>query len=91
MLTQELELQQSTVIIHLHNPVQETLLHDLRLDITSFLRAKLSNATLQVTGFLNTADEKKHIYTNRDKFEHLLAKNPSLKELKDKLGLDPEF
>jgi hypothetical protein len=42
-------------------------------------------------GELNVTDEKKVIYTNRDKFDHLAEKNPKLKELKERLGLDTEF
>ena len=34
---------------------------------------------------------KKIAYTNKEKFEHLAEKNPLLKELKEKLGLDPDF
>jgi len=29
--------------------------------------------------------------TPKEKFEHLAAKNPVLKELKDRLGLDPDL
>jgi hypothetical protein len=31
------------------------------------------------------------LYTPRDKFEYLLEKNPILKKLRDRLGLDPDF
>jgi DNA polymerase-3 subunit gamma/tau len=31
------------------------------------------------------------MYTSRDKFEYLLEKNPALREMKDRLGLDPDF
>jgi len=31
------------------------------------------------------------MYTSRDKFEYLLGKNPALREMKDRLGLDPDF
>jgi hypothetical protein len=31
------------------------------------------------------------MYTPRDKFEYLLNKNPLIKEMKDRLGLDPDY
>jgi hypothetical protein len=34
---------------------------------------------------------KKVIYTSREKFDYLVEKNPVLKELKDRLGLDTDF
>jgi hypothetical protein len=42
-------------------------------------------------GELKTHDEKKVLYTNRDKFDYLVEINPALKELKERLGLDTEF
>lgn len=36
-------------------------------------------------------DDKKVIYTNREKFDHLVEKNPKLKDLKERLGLDTDF
>jgi DNA polymerase-3 subunit gamma/tau len=31
------------------------------------------------------------LYTSREKFDYLVEKNPVLKELKEKLGLDTDF
>lgn len=91
LLTQQIELQESTVIVHLHNPVQETLLSDLKSDLMQYVRESLNNYTIQITGELKSNDSKKVIYTNREKFEHLAEKNPNLILLKDRLGLDPDF
>ncbi|HEY0743241.1 MAG TPA: hypothetical protein VGD40_17355, partial [Chryseosolibacter sp.] len=59
--------------------------------LAGFLREKLRNSNIQVTGVLTQSDDKKIIYTNRDKFDYLADKNPILKELKDRLGLDTDF
>jgi hypothetical protein len=91
LLTQEYEIRNHQVIIHLHNPFQETLINTLRSDMTTFLREKLRNNTIQVIGELRESDEKKVIYTNREKMEHFIEKNPKIKELRDRLGLDPDF
>lgn len=73
------------------SPVQETMLANIRTELTAFLRDKLKNSTVLVVGELNEAEEKKMMYTSRDKFEYLLGKNPALREMKERLGLDPDF
>ncbi|MBX2967492.1 MAG: hypothetical protein KF845_15215 [Cyclobacteriaceae bacterium] len=91
MLTQELDVHESTIVLHLLNPIQETLLNELKSDLLQFIRESVQNYSIQVTGELKTSDTKRVIYTNREKFEHLAEKNPNLLELKDRLGLDPDF
>ena len=91
LLSQPYELDKGKVILPLHNPVQEMMLSNLRVDLTTFLRDKLRNQSINVIGELREADERKVIYTNREKFDYLVAKNPILKEFKDRLGLDTDF
>jgi len=40
---------------------------------------------------MKESDKKKIAYTNKEKFDLLAEKNPLLKELKERLGLDPDF
>lgn len=91
LLTQPFMLNGNTVTLPLHHPVQETLLHNLRGDLMTFLREQLSNQSIQVIGEMSTVEEKEMLYTNREKFEFLVKKNPALMELKDRLGLDTDF
>jgi DNA polymerase-3 subunit gamma/tau len=91
MLSQPYDLKGNHVTIQLLSPVHETMLNNIRLELTAFLREKLRNSAIQVSGQLPTGDEKKVIYTNREKFDFLADKNPMLKELKDRLGLDTDF
>ena len=91
LLTQEYELNENNITVPLHNPVQEMMLTNLRSDLTTFLRDRLKNQSINITGELRVADQRKVIYTNREKFDYLVAKNPLLKELKDRLGLDTDF
>jgi hypothetical protein len=67
------------------------MLTNLRSDLTTFLRDRLRNQSINITGELRVADERKVIYTNREKFDYLVARNPMLRELKDRLGLDTDF
>lgn len=67
------------------------MLNNIKSELTTFLRDNLKNTTILVSGELNEADEKKMMYTARDKFDFLVEKNPVLKELKERLGLDTDF
>ena len=91
LLSQEIEIRGKQVVVHLHNHFQETLIDTIKVDILTFLREKLSNNSIQLLGEIKAADEKKMIYTNKEKFDHLAEKNPKLKELKERFGLDTEF
>src|SRR5690606_30994471 len=91
LLTQPIDRRDHEIIVHLHNPVQETILSTLRSDLVAFLRARLQNRTVNVVGELKEIETGKLLYTNKEKFDHLVEKYPILKELKDRLGLDPDF
>ncbi|HMG93908.1 MAG TPA: hypothetical protein VK589_27805, partial [Chryseolinea sp.] len=87
LLSQPYELTNYKVIVHLLSPVQETMLNNVRAELTAFLREKLKNSSILVAGELKESEDKKMMYTSRDKFEYLLEKNPALKEMKERLGL----
>jgi hypothetical protein len=93
MLSQPFELRESQIVVSLLSPVHETMLNNVKAEIASFLRERLKNNSIQVIGELKVSsdDDKKVYYTARDKFDYLLEKNPALRELKDRLGLDPDF
>ena len=91
LLSQPYDLEDTRITLHLLSPVQETMLNGFRSDLIAFLRAKLKNDLILVTGVILEANEKKMIYTPRDKFEYLQGKIPILKEFKDRLGLDTDF
>jgi hypothetical protein len=91
LLAQPYELRDNRVIITLLSPVQETMLNNIKSELTTFLRDNLKNTTILVAGELNETEDKKMMYTSRDKFDFLVEKNPVLKELKERLGLDTDF
>ena len=92
MLSQPYELRDGKlIVVTLLSPVHESMLDSIKLELGGFLRDKLKNSTIQISGQLTTSDDKKVIYTNRDKFDFLAEKNPILKEMKDRLGLDTDF
>ena len=91
LLSQAYEVVDSKIIIPLHNPVQEMMLTNLRTDLTNYLRDKLKNQSINIVGELKESEEKKVYYTPREKFDYLVSKNPMLRELKERLGLDTDY
>lgn len=91
LLAQPYERTDTRIVMPLSNPIQETMLNEFRLELNTFLRERLQNSSIQVVGELRVVEERKMIYTPRDKFEYLSSKNPMFRELKDRLGLDPDF
>lgn len=84
-------MEDYTIEIKLSNPLQEETLNSLKPEILMFLRGKLKNDSITIKSVLNTEDRKRRLYTTREKFDHLAQKHPILQELKDRLGLDPDF
>ena len=91
LLIQPFEIKENNIIIQLLSTVQESMLNNFKSDLITHLREKLKNNSILVVGELREQEEKQMLYTPRDKFEYLLEKNPVLKKLRDRLGLDPDF
>ena len=91
LLIQPIEIRGSQIIIQLLSSVQETILSNFKGDLISYLRTQLKNNSILVTGVLKESEERRMLYTSRDKFEHLMEKNAAFKSLCDRLGLDPDF
>ncbi|HRI79224.1 MAG TPA: hypothetical protein PLR06_06775 [Cyclobacteriaceae bacterium] len=91
ILLREFEFNHPIINVTLTNPVEETLIENFRRDFVQFLRDQLKNSDLTIHTVLKEATANKVIYTSKEKFDHLAEKNPYLKELKDRLGLDWDF
>jgi len=55
------------------------------------LRNGLNNDGLTLKSEIVDVSREKMLYTDQEKFEHLKKKYPALKDLQERLGLDPEF
>jgi hypothetical protein len=91
LLSRTVDVQGSTVTVALANSVEEPLLQTILPDLLTYLRNRLSNPGIRVESVMKEAEAKKIAYTNKEKFDLLVEKNPLLKELKERLGLDPDF
>ena len=91
LLNQTYILKDNTITINSTNDVFTIIFNDLKADMQIFLRKELRNGKIKLAIETMELDESKMIYTNREKFDHLIEKYPELKILKDKLGLDTDF
>lgn len=92
LLNEDISLSEDLNIeIKLTNPFQEETLNNLKTELIIFLREKLNNDKITISSRMAAEETKKRLYTTREKFDHLVEKHPLLLELKEKLGLDPDF
>ena len=92
VLTQEITLKQDQVVeVNLKSTIQQDILERFRMDLTQYLRQKLQNNKINIKANVLPQEESKMIYTAKEKFEHLAQKNPAVRTLQKKLGLDTDF
>lgn len=93
VLGQPYELDESNwkISVTLSNPVQQDILELVKPELTGFLRTAMNNSELTIEWEMGEIDQTKKLYTNREKFEHLAKQYPMLEDLKDNLGLDPDY
>ena len=91
MLQRPLEINGYSLTITLTNPVEEPLLQSIKSDLLTHLRESLENSSIQLESVLTQIEYSNIAYTNREKLEKLSEKYPLVSELKERLGLDPDF
>lgn len=82
------------ITLEVDNDFLLTRVMDLHPALLSFLMKKLNNGfiTLNVQIYVekNDGEEKKRLFTAKDKFEHFISVNPAVGELKALFGLEIE-
>ena len=92
VLSQDKTLKEDNVVeVKLKSPIQQDILERFRIDLTQYLRQKLQNNKINIEAKVLPYEETKMIYTAKEKFEHLAKKNPAIRKLQEKLGLDTDF
>ena len=85
-------LEDYKIEILISNKSQEVVIEKEKIDLHEFLRDNLQNDFVEITTKIQeTNAEEKVPYTNKDKYEQMTKENPTLKTLRDKLGLDFDF
>ncbi len=87
-----LELKENyEVHVLLSSSLQEEPFERLKPKVQHHLRQQLHNMQLNLIPRLNEDNGPRRLYTNSEKFQHLLQRYPLLGELKEKLGLEADF
>jgi DNA polymerase-3 subunit gamma/tau len=80
-----------TIVLPLTNPVKLNILDKFRSDLLTYLKSTLDNRHIKLETTLLKEEQAYKPYTNKEKFDYMIQKKPVLQELKDRLGLDPDF
>lgn len=91
VLDQPIRLEGTTVILTMTNAVKQNILDRFRPELLGHLKKELNNRHLVLETELIKEEQSHRPYTAKEKFDFLIAKKPVLKELRDRLGLDPDF
>ena len=92
VLKQKIELKEDgKIILTLTNAVQLNILDRFRSDLITSLKTNQNNGTIELHVELIEETSTRTPYTNKEKFEHMAQKKPILNELRNRLGLDPDF
>ena len=91
LLKEPYVLDANKVIVTLSNEVLNITFNYLKSDLQGFLRKSLKNNKIILEAIVQETAREDMIYTNKEKFAHLAKKHPALKDLQEKLGLDPDY
>ena len=91
LLNEPYELVDNIVTIKISNGASEGSFERFRGELLIALRDGLQNDTVTLKSETVDVSREKMLYTDKEKFEHLKKKYPALKDLQERLGLDPEF
>ena len=74
--------------LEIDNSFQQESIIAIKPELVSFLRKELRNSKVELVTKVTDEIKNRIIYTDEDKFDEMVKKNPSLKELKKRLDLD---
>ena len=83
-------LQGHQVVYTVNNPLQREQMDGLKSDVLIYLKTSLKNAGLELRLEMKeqTLQERKAFLSDKDRYELMVAKNPSLDKLRKALDLD---
>lgn len=88
-LSRDPELQpQNLLLLKIENQVQEELVKGIKPQLVSWLRRELRNSSIELETELVMEETTRFAYTDGEKLEEMLKKNPDLALLKQKFNLD---
>lgn len=72
----------------LENKLQANELISERIDILNYLRTKLSNFSITLEPIIDEVVSERKLYTSKDKYQHMVEKNPNVDLLRQTFGLE---
>lgn len=91
ILKEKYHVEGHAITLEIANEALESAFEKVKADVLQSIRDGLRNDTITLKALQVQIDKEKMLYTDQEKFEHLKKKYPALKDLQEKLGLDPEF
>ena len=91
ILKEKYHVNDNAIVLEIANEALESAFEKVKSDALQSIRDGLKNDTITLKSKLVQIDKEKMLYTDQEKFEHMKKKYPALRDLQDKLGLDPEF
>lgn len=74
--------------LEIDNTIQEGVIETIKPELVSYLRRELKNSKIELVIKVSEKIKNRIIYTDMDKYDEMVKKNPSLKILKQKFNLD---
>ena len=85
-------IENNYIEVEIQNQSQEHLMVEERQELIDFLRKQLNNYQLQLRTRLNEAGKNENeAYTNKEKYQQMVEKNPELEDFRKQLGLELEL
>ena len=82
------KLDGTTICLEFPNSTNKVELERQQYELMVFLKKSLNNYDLQLSIEINEEMEKQYAFTDRDKYEKLLEKNPAIETLRRTFDLD---
>ncbi|MCG6186421.1 hypothetical protein [Maribellus maritimus] len=76
------------LLLEIENTVQENLINSIKPELVSWLRKELKNSHIHLVTKITETIKGRIIYTDSEKFDEMVKKNPQLAVLKQKFNLD---
>lgn len=93
LLNQHIALKEDGVTIPLTfmSPIQEDQLNAIKAELLQRLRHRLRNSSISVEVTIEKEERNRRPYTPTEKLNYLGEKYPLLRELTQRMGLDPDY
>ncbi len=81
-------IEGNKVLLKIENSVQEEEIRLVRLELISWLRRELRNSKIELITRIEKTETERVFYSDSEKLQMMMQKNPELYELKQKFNLD---